>query len=558
MGERPFPVLLLCDRDRVSAMSVLIDDLESSGRFAVRVTSDPDRLHDLTEVRAVYADWHAGALTADQGQALAVFLEGGGGVVAAGSTLAGWAADPTIAGIAGWTPDGRTVTTELVFSRTDIAAAPVTESGFRLRGSVHLLPETPSGAEPLLTARWQYADQVVAYVRQAGRGRFVYIGLGPDARPQDHPSVRRLVRDALMRVVGRSGATVPLGVGLLGFGALGRAHAAAIEATDGLELRCICDRSPERRDDAIGLEVSVVADAADLYATPGVEVVLVGTPPLHHAEATLAALDAGKHVVCEKPFALSAADCDRMIERAAAVERVVTVYQNRRWDPDYVAMTRAIAAGAIGEPFFIDSFVGGYSHPCHYWHSHEPISGGALYDWGSHYIDWILLLVASRVVSVRGTAHKRVWHDVTNADQVSVELGFANGAQAFFMHSHVAAARKPKWYVLGEAGAIVADWRHVTNRRRGPDGELDEEAVLPTDVPARVRVLRPDGDGGVHSETLSLPRRDRLAFYRNLAAHLSNGEPLAVPAQQARRNVAIMEMATRSAAAGGALARTDI
>jgi hypothetical protein len=82
--------------------------------------------------------------------------------------------------------------------------------------------------------------------------------------------------------------------------------------------------------------------------------------------------------------------------------------------------------------------------------------------------------------------------------------------------------------------------------------------VAPTDLPSQLHVFRPDGDGGAHQETLSLPPRDRGAFYRNLAGHLQHGEPLAVPAQQARRTVAIMETAMASAAEGGALLSTRI
>ena len=115
-----------------------------------------------------------------------------------------------------------------------------------------------------------------------------------------------------------------------------------------------------------------------------------------------------------------------------------------------------------------------------------------------------------------------------NGHECTVEVGFAGGEQAFFMQSDIAAAVKPKWYLLGTDGAIVGDWRSRTEWVRGPDGEIDEQAVLPTDLPARLRVLRPDGDGGVDEETLSLPRRDRTAFYRNLAGHLLRGEPLAV------------------------------
>jgi predicted dehydrogenase len=280
----------------------------------------------------------------------------------------------------------------------------------------------------------------------------------------------------------------------------------------------------------------------DLLDDPDVGLVIVGTPPSIHADAVVAALDAGKHVVCEKPFAIHVRDVDRMIDAAAARDRVLTVYQSRRWDPDYLAMREVIRSGRIGETFYFESFIGGYSHPCDYWHSHEPISGGTIYDWGSHYFDWILQLIPDSVATVSANAHKRVWHDVTNADQVRVDLTFAGGAQATFLQSDIAAAAKPKWYVLGTRGSVVGEWQ--------------AEAV-PADFPARVKVLTP-ADGGSHEELLHLSPRDDHGFYRNLADHLTWGEPLAVIPQEARRTVAVMEAATQSIARGGAQLEVDI
>src|SRR5207302_10217082 len=104
----------------------------------------------------------------------------------------------------------------------------------------------------------------------------------------------------------------------------------------------------------------------------------------------------------------------------------------------------------------------------------------------------------------------------------------------------------------------AGDWRLGTGRGRGPDGEIDGTAVAPADLPARLRVLRPDGDGSAHEERLALPRRDRSAFYRNLAGHILHGEPLAVLPQQARRAVAVMEAAMASADRGGAVVELRI
>ncbi|TMD97486.1 MAG: Gfo/Idh/MocA family oxidoreductase [Chloroflexi bacterium] len=330
-----------------------------------------------------------------------------------------------------------------------------------------------------------------------------------------------------------------VGVGLLGYGAIGRDHAASIVATSGLRLAAVCDLSAERREAAARdwkVRTHVAQDA--MLDDPEVGLVVVGTPPAAHANPVLAALAAGKDVVCEKPFALSVDEADRMLDSAASHGRLLTVFQSRRWDPDYLAMRDVVRSGRIGDPFYMESFIGGYDHPCDFWHSHEPISGGTIYDWGSHYFDWILQLFPARVETVAAQAHKRVWHDVTNDDQVRVDLLFATGAQASFLQSGIAAARKPKWYLLGTAGAVVGDWA---------------DAPVPADLPAQVTVFTPRGQ-----EILTLPARAEHAFYRNLADHLAWGEPLAVTADEARRNVAVMEAATRSIKHGGAQMKVEI
>jgi predicted dehydrogenase len=206
----------------------------------------------------------------------------------------------------------------------------------------------------------------------------------------------------------------------------------------------------------------------------------------------------------------------------------------------------------------MEAFIGGFGHPCSYWHSHEPVSGGTIYDWGSHYFDWLLQLFEGRVRSVSALAHKRVWHDVTNADQVRVDLTFEGGEQATFLQSDVAAALKPKWYLLGTGGAAVGDWRVEAVRARAWTGDLVEDRLQPSEAPAIVSLHRPDGHGDVNVEVLALPPREPDAFYRNLADHLLLGEPLAVRPEEAARNVAVMEAAARSIAAQGRPVQVEV
>ena len=489
--------------------------------------------------------------SAELADRLAAFVTGGGGVLALHGTLGAWAQEARLAELAGWAPGEPAPVTEL---RVRVLPGPFgdrLDPELLLRDELFVSDPPPPEASILLSAAWHYGEQPLAFTRARGAGRVVHLGLGHDAQAWTHPDFARLVHRGLRHAAGLAPAP-PLGVGLYGYGAIGREHAASVGATAGFELRAVCDRAPQRRDEAAAaFGVSTYADATPMLADPAVDLVVVGVPPVAHAGAVLECVAAGKHVVCEKPFALHAADCDRMIEAAQAAGRVLTVYQSRRWDPDFVALRGAVGAGAIGDLFYMEAFIGGFGHPCSYWHSHEPVSGGTIFDWGSHYFDWMLQLFPAPVRSVAAHSVKRVWHDVTNADHVRVDVTFVDGGQATFLQSDVAAALKPKWYLLGTGGSITGDWRLESVKSRAWTGDLVEERLAPAEAPAIVTVHRPDGAGGAHREELSLLPRAAHGFYRNLGDHLLLGEPLAVPPREARRNVVVMEAAARSIASGG-------
>ena len=482
-------------------------------------------------------------------------LKAGGGVVALGDALAWWAREPSLATVAGWAPAAPAPEAELRLTpAVGTAFAERLDPELLFRDRLLLGPPAPAQAEVLLTVPWHYGTHVAAFTTPAAGGRLVYLGLGGRDGAWSEPEFARLVARAVREAAGL--ATRPaVGVGLYGYGAIGREHATAVASVSGFELAAIADRSPGRRDQASAdFGVPVHADGSALLADPAVDLVVVGVPPVAHHAAVMEALAAGKHVVCEKPFALRAAECDEMIETAERAGVTLTVYQSRRWDPDFVALRAAVEAGAIGDLFYMESFIGGFGHPCSYWHSHEPVSGGTIYDWGSHYFDWLLTLVPDEVVSVAANSQKRVWHDVTNADHVRVDVTFAGGRQATFLQSDIAAALKPKWYLLGTDGAITGDWRLESVKSRAWTGDLVEERLSPAESPAIVTVWRPDGSGGAHREELSLRPRVPGGFYRNLGDHIHLGEPLAVTPAQARRNVAVMEAAARSIAAGAPIA----
>jgi predicted dehydrogenase len=344
-----------------------------------------------------------------------------------------------------------------------------------------------------------------------------------------------------------------MGVGILGYPqSVGQLHGLGVSTTEGLHLTAACDLNSDRlRQAQIDFpDLKTYASADDLLRDPDVNMVIVATAPNTHAALALQMMSAGKHVVCEKPLALSRKETDAMLEMSLNKGLHLSCHQNRRFDVDYRAIKQAVTEGIVGDLFYMETFVGGFSHPCGYWHSHEPVSGGAAYDWGGHYLDWIVGLIPERIKSVTGTAHKRVWHDVTNSDQERINVIFAGGQEAEFIHSDIAAVRKPKWYLLGTGGAIVSSWQDVTQFDIDPVLYFREQKIPATEMTPDLVAYRRHHSGDIVRQTLAMPRREHYLFHRNLADHLLTGEPLAAPLVDSIKVVAILEAAKHSALKG--------
>ena len=107
---------------------------------------------------------------------------------------------------------------------------------------------------------------------------------------------------------------------------------------------------------------------------------------------------------------------------------MLSVFHNRRYDGDFLAIKEVIDKGLIGDVFRIEVYGGRYGHPGTWWRSDKNISGGAFYDWGAHLVDWVLNLIPEKVDSIMGFTQKIQWWDVTNEDEVESIIKFKNGA----------------------------------------------------------------------------------------------------------------------------------
>ena len=320
--------------------------------------------------------------------------------------------------------------------------------------------------------------------------------------------------------------------GIIGYGGafnMGRHHAGAINAQPGMKTVAICDLDPQRQAAAKQdfPDVDTYGDYQQMLARPDLDLCVIVLPHNMHAKVAVACSAAGKDVITEKPMCITAAEATAMIDAGKRAGKMVTVFHNRRHDRDYRTLRQIVREGLIGDVFHVEMFGGGYGHPGYWWRSNKEVSGGHFYDWGAHYLDWLLGIVPSRVREVRGVFRKMKWMDVTNEDQVDAAIYFENGVTADVQMSSVARIGKPRWRVLGTLGAVQEDGDHFRVNT--------EVGGLPANMNVSFDGAGRGGD-----------------YYEQLADHLLRGAPLDVQPEQARRVIAIMETAERSSQSGRA------
>ncbi|MDW8105756.1 MAG: Gfo/Idh/MocA family oxidoreductase [Armatimonadota bacterium] len=330
-------------------------------------------------------------------------------------------------------------------------------------------------------------------------------------------------------------------VGVIGYGYAGRVfHCPLIAQTEGLHLAAVSSRDPQRREQARQQwGVRVYAQPEELLADEQVQLVVIATP--HHTHHSLGkmALQAGKHVVIDKPFTLTTAEADDLLTEARQRQLLLSVFHNRRWDSDFLTVRQVVEQGILGEVWLVESCVGRYGHSSR-WRTQREAMGSLLHDWGAHLVDQALLLMGTprQVVSWR---HFRVWErDVESFFRAVLDYG--DGRTFTVEVNYLRAAERPRWYLLGDRGGLVKYGLDLQERAL-VTGDLAQAQEPPEH---RARLWLYEG-GQMVERVVDSVRGDWLAYYRNIAGALLRGEELAVKPQESREVIRLIEAALQSA-----------
>ncbi|MFK2875704.1 oxidoreductase [Rhodanobacter hydrolyticus] len=337
-------------------------------------------------------------------------------------------------------------------------------------------------------------------------------------------------------------STAPLRVALVGYGFAGKTfHAPLICSVPGLVLDTVVSRDAGKVHADLP-DVDVVADAAAAFVDPRLDLVVIASPNDTHVPLARAALEAGKHVVVDKPFALDLAQARELVAIAERERRVLSVFQNRRWDTGFLGVRQLMESGRLGKVTHFESRIDRFRPQVRArWREQAVAGSGLWYDLGPHLVDQALCLfgvpdrVQASLAMQRDGGEAVDWaHVVLEYDQRRVILHA----------SMLVAGGSPRFIVHGTQGSVVKqkidpqETQLLAGMRPGDAGWGEDTDNL----------LLYDGNG--RAEPLAPPRGDQSRYYAAFRDTVQGRGPNPVPPRQAITVMAVIEAAMVSATEG--------
>jgi scyllo-inositol 2-dehydrogenase (NADP+) len=347
-------------------------------------------------------------------------------------------------------------------------------------------------------------------------------------------------------------AANPLRVAIIGYGLAGAVfHAPLISATPGMRVAAIVTNSQQRAAQARRNfpDVSILSSTEEIWREPTrYDLVVVATPNRAHVPLGMAALNAGLPVVIDKPLATSVADARKLIEESKRTGKLLTVFQNRRWDNDFLTARKVIESGLLGPLTRFESRYDRYRaepRPGAWREYAEPEEGGGLlYDLGSHLIDQALLLFGkpTRVYAEMDQRRPGALVD----DDTFVALQFPGGVRAHLWMSVVARIPGPRLRLLGLRGTYEK-WGLDPQEDALRAGSRPGSAMWGLEPRDRWGHLSTDLNGLHFDGPIETLPGSYEQFYTLLRNALLSGSPPPVNPQDALETLRVIEAARESA-----------
>ena len=322
----------------------------------------------------------------------------------------------------------------------------------------------------------------------------------------------------------------------VGFGCMTEFHHFVEGGKAGMVPVAVCEPDDKRR---AGAEkafpgIKTFKTPEEMYKGADFDLVVVATPHDSHCKLVCQALNKGKHVMCEKPLAITTEECDKMIATAKKNDVMLTAYHNRHWDDLPRQMMKLLNDGAVGEILRVRASLSMFANPGKVWGGgwrlSKSISGGVMYDWGVHVIEWAMQAMdisGAKATEVSGFTHEGFWSDETPWKKDTIE------------DDSYAVVR----FDTGQSLTLSFSWLDAT-----PGDGLVEihgtKGTLQMNF-GEYKLILPGKKGQTVRTGPNMPM-DWDKLYQNVADHLVKGEKLVITAERARRMVHLLDLATKS------------
>ncbi|KAI3394482.1 hypothetical protein diail_2616 [Diaporthe ilicicola] len=349
-------------------------------------------------------------------------------------------------------------------------------------------------------------------------------------------------------------------VGVIGYGLSAKVFQIPyIESNPGFELRAIVQRSGNEAREQHP-EATVYSSPTELLADERVEVVVVSTPPGTHFELVAAALNASKHgksavqVVVEKPFCPSSKECDELIALAENKGKILTVFQNRRWDADFVTLKRILAENKLGRVVEFESHFDRFDPSVPPRDLVDTPGSGVIYDLGTHLFDQILNIYGPPAKVTGFLSRQRERTDSGGPyDACSVLLHYSSGLLATVKASPISCISDDKqlrFLVRGSKGS----YKKYDSDAQEPQlvsGMKVSDPSFGFEEASKAGILTVGKDGKFEASPLENdPPPTYSAFYNILFGALEGKNPVPVDAREARNVIKLVELARESSEKG--------
>lgn len=337
----------------------------------------------------------------------------------------------------------------------------------------------------------------------------------------------------------------PIKTAILSYGMSGEVfHAPLIQAHAGFELSVVLQRSKQTAKEHYP-DCQVVRSFEEVLSNPSVELVVVNTPNHLHKEQAAQALQAGKHVIVEKPFTVTVQEADELIVLARKHDKVLSVFQNRRLDGDFLTLKKVVENNWVGK---VVEFEAHYDRFRNYiepdsWKEEAGPGKGILYNLGSHMLDQVLVLFGMPLEVDARIGIQRPGGSVD--DFYDLRLNYTN-LNVIVKSSYLVREQGPRYQLNGTEGSFITSSNVDPQEQALKEKKIPGSAgwgMLPKDCWGRLNTTL----SGLHVEGVieTIPG-NYLQYYQNMYEAIRNGKPLDVKPEESREVIRLIEAAYES------------